>query len=105
MTGKPASQKYRKIKAVQAVAVYNEYQIAQISINLTNYKITPPHVVFDEACLVAQKMGVRVTGSELVGLIPKEALLLAGSYYLEKQGKSPGFPEKELIRLAVRSLV
>jgi len=49
-------------------------------------------------------MGVRVTGSELVGLIPKEALLLAGSYYLEKQGKSPGVPEKELIRLAARSL-
>ncbi|MBP6909034.1 MAG: glutamate formimidoyltransferase [Candidatus Saccharicenans sp.] len=94
-----------KFKAVKAVGWYiDEYQIAQISINLTNYKITPPHVVFDEACLVAQKMGVRVTGSELVGLIPKEALLLAGSYYLEKQGKSPGVPEKELIRLAVRSL-
>ncbi|MBP7869948.1 MAG: glutamate formimidoyltransferase [Candidatus Saccharicenans sp.] len=94
-----------KFKAVKAVGWYiDEYQIAQISINLTNYKITPPHVVFDEACLVAQKMGVRVTGSELVGLIPKEALLLAGSYYLEKQGKSPGVPEKELIRLAARSL-
>ena len=94
-----------KFKAVKAVGWYiDEYQIAQISINLTNYKITPPHVVFDEACRLAQKMGVRVTGSELVGLIPKEALLLAGSHYLEKQGKSPGLPEKELIRLAVRSL-
>ena len=94
-----------KFKAVKAVGWYiDEYQIAQISINLTNYKITPPHIVFDEACRIAQKMSVRVTGSELVGLIPKEALLMAGSYYLEKQGKSPGLPEKELIRLAVRSL-
>jgi len=94
-----------KFKAVKAVGWYiDEYGIAQISINFTNYKITPPHLVFDEACRLAEKMGVRVTGSELVGLIPKEALLLAGRYYLEKQGKSPGVPEKELIRIAVRSL-
>jgi len=94
-----------KFKAVKAVGWYiDEYGIAQISINFTNYKITPPHLVFDEACRLAEKMGVRVTGSELVGLIPKEALLLAGRYYLEKQGKSPGLPEKELIRIAIRSL-
>ncbi|MDD8019661.1 MAG: glutamate formimidoyltransferase [Acidobacteriota bacterium] len=94
-----------KFKEVKAVGWYiDEYQLAQISINLTNYKITPPHIVFDEACRLAQKMGVRVTGSELVGLIPKEALLMAGSYYLEKQGRSPGLPEKEIIRMAVRSL-
>lgn len=94
-----------KFKAVKAVGWYiDEYGIAQISINFTNYKITPPHIVFDEACRLAEKMGVRVTGSELVGLIPKEALLMAGRYYLEKQGKSPGVPEKELIRIAVRSL-
>lgn len=94
-----------KFKAVKAVGWYiDEYGIAQISINFTNYKITPPHLVFDEACRLAEKMGVRVTGSELVGLVPKEALLLAGRYYLEKQGKSPGVPEKELIRIAVRSL-
>lgn len=94
-----------KFKAVKAVGWYiDEYGIAQISINFTNYKITPPHLVFDEACRLAEKFGVRVTGSELVGLIPKEALLMAGRYYLEKQGKSAGVPEKELIRLAVRSL-
>ncbi len=94
-----------KFKAVKAVGWYiDEYGIAQISINFTNYKITPPHLVFDEACRLAEKLGVRVTGSELVGLIPKEALLMAGRYYLEKQGKSPGVPEKELIRIAVRSL-
>lgn len=94
-----------KFKAVKAVGWYiDEYGIAQISINFTNYKITPPHVVFDEACRLAEKFGVRVTGSELVGLIPKEALLMAGRYYLEKQGKSAGVPEKELIRIAVRSL-
>ncbi|MDD8031973.1 MAG: glutamate formimidoyltransferase [Acidobacteriota bacterium] len=94
-----------KFKAVKAVGWYiDEYGIAQISINFTNYKISPPHLVFDEACRVAEKLGVRVTGSELVGLIPKEALLMAGGYYLEKQGKSPGLPEKELIRIAVRSL-
>ncbi len=94
-----------KFKAVKAVGWYiDEYGIAQISINFNNYKISPPHLVFDEACRIAEKFGVRVTGSELVGLIPKEALLMAGAYYLEKQGKSPGLPEKELIRIAVRSL-
>ncbi|MCI4446089.1 MAG: glutamate formimidoyltransferase [Candidatus Aminicenantes bacterium] len=94
-----------KFKAVKAVGWYiDEYGLAQISINFTNYKITPPHIVFDEACRLAEKFGVRVTGSELVGLIPKEALLLAGRHYLEKQGKSAGVPEKELIRIAVRSL-
>ncbi|MBC7349508.1 MAG: glutamate formimidoyltransferase [Candidatus Aminicenantes bacterium] len=94
-----------KFRAVKAVGWYiDEYGLAQISINFTNYKITPPHLVFDEACRLAEKLGVRVTGSELVGLIPLEALLMAGRYYLEKQGKSPGVPEKELVRIAVRSL-
>ena len=94
-----------KFKDVKAVGWYIEdYGIAQISINFTNYKISPPHLVFDEACRQAERLGLRVTGSELVGLIPKEALLLAGRYYLEKQGKSPGVPEEELIRIAVISL-
>ena len=92
-------------KEVKAVGWYVEdYGIAQISINFTNYNISPPHLVFDEARKIATKMGVRVTGSELVGLIPKEAMLMAGRYYLEKQGKSPGVPEEELIRTAVISL-
>ena len=94
-----------RFKEVKAVGWYVEdYGTAQISVNFTNYKVTPVHVVFDEARRLAGKLGLRVTGSELVGLIPKEALLMAGRYYLEKQGKSPGVPEEELIRTAVRSL-
>jgi glutamate formiminotransferase/formiminotetrahydrofolate cyclodeaminase len=94
-----------KFKAVKAVGWYIEdYGTAQISINFTNYKLSPVHLVFDEACRLAEKLGVRVTGSELVGLIPMEALLMAGRYYLEKQGKSAGWPEEELVRVAVRSL-
>jgi glutamate formiminotransferase/formiminotetrahydrofolate cyclodeaminase len=94
-----------KFKEVKSVGWYVEdYGVAQISVNFTNYKVTPIHVVFDEAVRLAAKLGLRITGSELVGLIPKEALLMAGRYYLEKQGKSPGVPEEELIRMAVRSL-
>ena len=94
-----------KFSHVKAVGWYIEdYGIAQISINFTNYKTTPPHLVFDEAVKIAERIGVRVTGSELVGLIPKEALLMAGRHYLQKQGKSPGVPEEELIKMAVLSL-
>ncbi len=94
-----------KFKHVKAVGWYIEdYGIAQVSINFTNYKITPVHVVFDEAIRLAERLGLRVTGSELVGLIPKDAMLMSGRYYLEKQGKSPGLPEKDLIRTAVLSL-
>ena len=94
-----------KFKEVKAVGWYiKDYGIAQISINFTNYKVSPPHLVFDEAIKEAEKIGLRVTGSELVGLIPKEALIMAGRYYLEKQGKCPGIPEEELIKTAVQSL-
>jgi len=94
-----------KFKAVKAVGWFIEdYNIAQISINFTNYKISPPHLVFDEAIKEAEAIGLRVTGSELVGLIPKEAMLMAGRHYLKKQGKSPGVPEEELIDIAVKSL-
>jgi glutamate formiminotransferase/formiminotetrahydrofolate cyclodeaminase len=94
-----------RFKYLKAVGWYIEdYGVAQVSINFTNYRVTPPHLVFDEAVKVAEKFGLRVTGSELVGLIPKEALLLAGRYYQDKQGKSPGVPEEELIRMAVLSL-
>ncbi len=94
-----------KFKDVKAVGWYIEdYGIAQISINFINYKISPPHLVFDETIKEAESIGLRVTGSELVGLIPKEAMILAGRYYLEKQGKSPGVPEEELIDIAVKSL-
>jgi len=94
-----------RFKEVKSVGWYVEdYGVAQISVNFTNYKVTPVHAVFDEARRLAGKLGLRVTGSELVGLIPKEALLMAGRYYLEKQAKSPGVPEEELIRVAAMSL-
>jgi len=94
-----------KFKEVKAVGWFIEdYGIAQISINFTNYKISPIHLVFDEVIKEAEAIGVRVTGCELVGLIPMEALLSAGHYYLEKQRKSPGVPNEELINIAVLSL-
>jgi len=94
-----------RFRHIKAVGWYIEdYGVAQISINFTNYKVTPVHIVFDEASKQAERLGLRVTGSELVGLIPKEALLMTGRYYLEKQGKSPGVPEEELIKIAVLSL-
>lgn len=94
-----------KFKGVKAVGWYvEEYGIAQISINFTNYKVSPPHLVFDEAIKEAEKIGLRVTGSELVGLIPKEAMIMAGQHYLNRQGKSPAVSEEELIRTAIRAL-
>ncbi len=94
-----------KFPHVKAVGWYIEdYGIAQISINFTNYKVSPVHLVFDDVIRQAERFGLRVTGSELVGLIPKEAMLAAGRFYLEKQGKSPGVPEDVLIRTAVVSL-
>ena len=93
------------LPAVRAVGWYiEEYGCAQISINLLNYNVTPPHVAFEACVEQARKLGLRVTGSELVGLIPRAAILGAGSYYLERQGKSSGVPEKELVHTAVRSL-
>jgi len=92
-------------KACKAVGWYMEdFGRAQVSINLVDYKITPPHLVFDECCRIADGLGARVTGSELVGLIPLEAMLIAGRYYLEKQGKTKGVPESELIHTAVLSM-
>lgn len=93
------------LPSTRAVGWYiDQYGRAQISINLTNYRETPPHVAFETCAREAATLGLRVTGSELVGLIPKDALLLAGRYYLERQGKSAGVPESELIHIAVRSL-
>jgi glutamate formiminotransferase/formiminotetrahydrofolate cyclodeaminase len=94
-----------KFKECKAVGWYMEdFGRAQVSINLTNYKITPPHLVFDECSRLAEELGARVTGSELVGLIPLEAMLLAGRHYLKKQGKSRGVPDEELIHIAVLSM-
>ncbi|MFG0251284.1 MAG: glutamate formimidoyltransferase [Phycisphaerales bacterium JB038] len=81
-----------------------EYGIAQISMNLTNITITPVHVAFDEVCKSATARGLRVTGSELVGLIPLSAMLDAGRYFLKKQQRSTGVSDKELIKIAVKSL-
>jgi glutamate formiminotransferase/formiminotetrahydrofolate cyclodeaminase len=93
------------LKAVKAIGWYiEEYGIAQISMNLTNYKITSVHQAFDEVCKSAESRGVRVTGSELVGLIPLSALLDAGKYFLQKQKRSIGVSEEELIHIAVKSL-
>ena len=82
----------------------DEYGIAQISINLTNFRITPIHEVYEEAKRIADEIGVSVTGSEIVGLVPKDALLAAGRYYLERAGRCPGASEAELIHIAMRSL-
>lgn len=93
------------LKACKAIGWFiEEYNIAQISINLTNYKITSVHQAFDEVCKSAEKRGMRVTGSELVGLIPLEAMLDAGRYFLQKQKRSIGVSEEELIQIAIKSL-
>jgi len=82
----------------------DEYGVAQISINLTNISVTPVHVAFNECCKKAQARGIRVTGSELVGLIPLQGMLDAGRYFLRKQKRSTGVSDKELIKIAVKSL-
>src|SRR6187551_305373 len=93
------------LKNVKAIGWFiEEYGIAQISINLTNINITPVHIAFDEVCKKADARGIRVTGSELVGLIPLKAMLDAGKYFLKKQKRSVGVSEKELIRIAVISM-
>ncbi len=93
------------LKAVKAIGWYiPEYGIAQVSMNLTDLKTTPLHAAFDEACRAAEARGLRVTGSELVGLIPRAALLEAGRHYLSKQRRSLGIAEPELLKIAVRSL-
>ncbi len=94
-----------KLKAVKGIGWYiEEYGIAQISYNLTNISITSMHVAFDETCKVADQRGLRVTGSELIGLIPLKAMLDAGDYFLKKQNRSLGIAESEKIKIAVKSL-
>lgn len=93
------------LKCVKAIGWYiEEYGIAQISINLTNINVTPVHIAFDEACKKADQRGIRVTGSELVGLIPLKAMTDAGKYFLQKQQRSIGVSEKELIKIAIKSM-
>jgi glutamate formiminotransferase / formiminotetrahydrofolate cyclodeaminase len=93
------------LKSVKAIGWYiAEYGIAQISMNLTNISVTPVHKAFDEVCRKAEARGVRVTGSELVGLIPLKAMLDAGKYFLTKQQRSLGVSDSELIKIAIRSM-
>src|SRR6056297_3470070 len=112
LTGKPVlDEKGEKVwipgtlKKVKGIGWYiEEYGIAQISLNLTDISVTPVHVAFDEACKRAEDRGIRVTGSELVGLIPLKGMLEAGKYFLRKQNRSTGIPEREIIKIAVKSL-
>jgi glutamate formiminotransferase/formiminotetrahydrofolate cyclodeaminase len=93
------------LKSVKAIGWYiKEYGIAQISMNLTNISVTPVHIAFDEVCRKADARGVRVTGSELVGLIPLKSLLDAGRYFLARQQLSSGVSDEELIKIAIRSM-
>lgn len=93
------------LKFVKAIGWFiEEYGIAQISMNLTNINETPVHIAFDEVCKKAGERGIRVTGSELVGLIPLKAMLDAGKYFLQKQKRSVGVSEKELIKIAIKSM-
>lgn len=93
------------LKACKAIGWFiEEYGIAQVSMNMTNLSITPLHVAFDEVCRAAEARGVRVTGAEIVGLVPKSALVDAGRHFLRKQNRSTGLPERELVRIAIESM-
>jgi glutamate formiminotransferase/formiminotetrahydrofolate cyclodeaminase len=94
-----------RLKAVKAIGWYIEqYRQAQVSVNLLSFRTTPLHVVYETAREEAAKRGLVATGSELVGLTPLEPLLEAGRYYLRRQGRSPGLPERELVEVAIQSL-
>jgi len=94
-----------KLKSVKGIGWYiEEYGIAQLSLNLTNISITPMHIAFDESCKSAAERGIRVTGSEIVGLLPLKAMLDAADFFLKKQNRSLGINEKEKIKIAVKSL-
>lgn len=93
------------LKGCKAIGWFiEEYGIAQVSMNITDIDQTPLHIAFDEVCRAAQVRGIRVTGSEVVGLIPKRTLIEAGRYFLAKQQRSAGISEAEIIKIAVKSL-
>lgn len=93
------------LKGTKAIGWYiDEYGIAQVSMNITNINVTPLHVAFDEVCRCAQNRGLRVTGTEIVGLIPERTLLEAGKYFLEKQHRSAGIPKADLLKIAIKSM-
>lgn len=93
------------LRATKAIGWFiEEYGIAQVSMNITDISVTPLHAAFDEVCRKADARGVRVTGTEIVGLVPKRALVEAGKYFLRKQHRSVGIAEEEIVRLAVKSM-
>ncbi len=93
------------LKSVKAIGWFiEEYGVAQISMNLTNINVTPLHIAFDEVCKKATERGIRVTGSELVGLVPLKSMTDAGKYFLKQQQRSTGVSEKELIRIAIKTM-
>jgi len=93
------------LKGTKAIGWYiDEYGIAQVSMNITDIAATPLHVAFDEVCRAANERGVRVTGTEIVGLVPKRTLIDAGKYFLRKQHRSTGIPDRDIIRIAIRSM-
>lgn len=93
------------LKGTKAIGWFiDEYAVAQVSMNITNIAATPLHVAFDEVCSKAQDRGIRVTGTEIVGLVPKSTLTDAGKYFLAKQQRSVGVSEEELIKIAVKSM-
>lgn len=93
------------LKGTKAIGWYiDEYGIAQVSMNITNINLTPLHKAFDEVCRCAQNRGLRVTGTEIVGLIPERALLDAGKYFLEKQHRSAGIPKQDILKIAIKSM-
>ncbi len=93
------------LKATKAIGWYiDEYGIAQVSMNMTDLSVTPLHEAFDEVCRCAQNRGVRVTGTEIVGLVPKRTLIDAGKHFLRKQRRSTGIPEKDIIKIAIKSM-
>lgn len=112
ITGTPKKDENGKVimqpgtlKGTKAIGWYiDEYKIAQVSMNITDINATPLHIAFDEVCRCAQNRGVRVTGTEIVGLVPKRTLIDAGKYFLEKQHRSTGIPEADIIEIAIHSL-
>lgn len=112
LTGKPLKDENGKpimipgtLKGTKAIGWFiDEYGIAQVSMNITNMSDTPLHVAFDEVSRAAAARGIRVTGTEIVGLIPKRALIEAGKHYLRRQQRSLGIPESDIIKIAVKSM-
>ena len=93
------------LKGCKAIGWFiDEYGIAQVSMNITDINTTPLHVAFDEVCRAAQARGIRVTGTEIVGLVPKRTLIEAGRYFLEKQQRSTGISDEEIMKIAVKSM-